>query len=248
MVIAMASVASAGHKAGHSPGGGGGAATLGDLNCTTDQIAKFNGGSGAWECAFDEVDDGIIGAPFVVVDSTGQIMRHTSIGFGLRGQTNSLPVISSAIVGVDVQYLGETVQVFREVSRNGILPKNITDILYESFDCSGQPFIVPVSPGSAISTMVPSRKQIQIIIDPFAAGGPNPDARLIFFIDFDQLTEITHNRRLDNGGDCGIYKGTEWAVPIIDSQFTDFRDDFHILFPPPYRICAADDIDCIIGP
>ncbi len=41
MVIAMASVASAGHKPGHSPGGGGGAATLGDLNWTTDQIAKL---------------------------------------------------------------------------------------------------------------------------------------------------------------------------------------------------------------
>ena len=70
MVIAMASVASAGHKPGHSPGGGGGdgAATLGDLNCTTDQIAKFEGVSGAWECAFDEVG----GNPFVVVDSTGR--------------------------------------------------------------------------------------------------------------------------------------------------------------------------------
>ena len=52
MVIAMASVASAGHKLGHSPGGGGGsAATLGDLNCTTDQIARFDDGSGAWECS-----------------------------------------------------------------------------------------------------------------------------------------------------------------------------------------------------
>ena len=54
MVIAMASVASAGHKLGHSPGGGGGgsSATLGDLNCTVDhQIARFNDGSGAWECS-----------------------------------------------------------------------------------------------------------------------------------------------------------------------------------------------------
>ena len=49
MVFAMASVESAGHKAGHTPGGGGGATTLGDLNCTADQIAKFKGGSGVWE-------------------------------------------------------------------------------------------------------------------------------------------------------------------------------------------------------
>jgi len=52
MVIAMASVASAGHKSGHSPGGGGeSAATLGDLNCNVDQIARFDDGSGAWECS-----------------------------------------------------------------------------------------------------------------------------------------------------------------------------------------------------
>ena len=52
MVIAMASVASAGHKPGHSPGGGGGStATLGDLDCTEGMIAKIVGG--AWICAED---------------------------------------------------------------------------------------------------------------------------------------------------------------------------------------------------
>jgi len=39
-------------------GGGGGPDTLGDLNCAANQIAKFNGLSGAWECALDEVGGG----------------------------------------------------------------------------------------------------------------------------------------------------------------------------------------------
>ncbi len=61
-------------------GGGGGTTTLGDLNCTADQIAKFNDSSEAWECALDETG----GDSFVVVDSTGQIIRHTRIDRNLR--------------------------------------------------------------------------------------------------------------------------------------------------------------------
>lgn len=54
LVIAMAGVSSAEHKDGHNPGGGAGTTTLGDLDCATNQIAKFNGASGTWECASDQ--------------------------------------------------------------------------------------------------------------------------------------------------------------------------------------------------
>ncbi len=79
MIVAMASVASAGHKPGHSPGGGGGAATLGDLNCAANQIAKFNGISRAWECALDEVGGG---GPDTLGDlncTTDQIARFNGV-------------------------------------------------------------------------------------------------------------------------------------------------------------------------
>ena len=93
MVIAMASVASADHKLGHSAGGGGGgsAATLGDLNCTADQIAKFNGVSGAWECAFDVIG----GDTFVLLDSSdqqiGTVLIVTSLAWAINwGRTNNI--------------------------------------------------------------------------------------------------------------------------------------------------------------
>lgn len=221
MAIAMASVASAGHKPGHSAGGGGGggATTLGDS--------------------------------FVVVDSTGQIIRHTTIDDNL----------SSAFVAVDVQFLGETVTVLRQVDQNGMIGEKI--IRYKSSDCSGQPHIwVPTDdiqnindPGNPPplptlpSSMLPGWKNSAIIIDPFAAGGPNLDVRLVFFIDDSQMTLDATISYLNDAGDCISTNQTEqWSVPVIEVQFSDFREDLHVLYPPPYRICAADDTDCITGP
>ncbi len=119
-----------------------GSSTLDDLNCTTDQIVKFNDVSGAWECAFDEVGGGEVGGDsFVVVDSTGQIIRHTTIDDYQR----------SAHVAVDVQFLGETVTVVHGVDQNGI--RITKTIRYTSSDCSGQPrAIVPFHALEALNT------------------------------------------------------------------------------------------------
>jgi len=221
-----------------------GSSTLGDLNCTTDQIAKFNDDSGAWECAFDEVGGGEVGGDsFVVVDSTGQIIRHTTIDDNLR----------SAFVAVDVQFLGETVTVVHELEQGEIILK--THIRYESSDCSDQPYIFardggviigggstspsppPPPPSPPQLSMLPNFKESAIIIDPFAAGGPNSDARLIFFLDYNQLIFIAPLSILDDAGNCITQnQGEQWAFPVTEVQLSDFRDDFHALFPPPYRI------------
>jgi len=242
MAIAMASVASADHKTGHaSPGGGGSPITLGDLSCTANQIAKFNGVSGAWECAFDEVG----GDSFVVVDSNDQIIRHTTIDDNLR----------SAFVAVDVQFLAETVTVVHELEQDEIILNRT--INYESSDCSDQPYIFardggviigggstspsppppPPPPSPPQLSMLPNFKESAIIIDPFAAGGPNSDARLIFFLDYNQLIFIAPLSILDDAGNCITQNySPQWAFPVTEVQLSDFRDDFHALFPPPYRI------------
>lgn len=235
MVIAMTSVAFA--QKPNSTGGGGSKTSLGDLNCTADQIAKFNGVSGAWECAFDEVG----GDSFVVVDSNDQIIRHTTFDDNLR----------SAFVAVDVQFLAETVTVVHELEQDEIILNRT--INYESSDCSDQPYIFasdggviiggggtspsPPPPSPPQLSMLPNFKESAIIIDPFAAGGPNSDARLIFFLDYNQLIFIAPLSILDDTGNCITRNsGEQWAFPVTEVQLSDFRDDFHALFPPPYRI------------
>ena len=263
VVIGIGSV-HAGHRGGGTGhGGGSGGITLGDLSCTEDQIAKydgtnwvcsadtdtvgalgcssgqvakFSGGSGAWECVPDEIG----GDSFVVVDDTGQIIRHLTITDNAR----------SALVAVDVQFLGETVTVMHEVLQNRVDDnRTISFPRYESPNCSGQPFYSALS-GSAPSSMLPSWRESVIVIDPFAAGSPNMDARLIFFIDRSQIIPLLAMGSfiIDGGGCLTQGQVPQFSIPITEDQFSDDRDDFHVLFPPPYRICPADDFDCITGP
>lgn len=98
--------------------------------------------------------------------------------------------------------------------------------------------------------MIPRGEEIVTILDPFAVGGPNPDAQMLFIVDYSQLLiNPTFSSYMQNGICSGpVSSFNQRAFLVTEAQFTDDRDDFHILFPPPYRICAADDINCITGP
>ena len=221
IVVALASVASAGHKPGHSPGGGGGTTTLGDS--------------------------------FVVVDSTGEIIPHTTLADDLK----------SAFIAVDVQFAQETVTITHKIDQNGITLGVFNTVRFGSFDCSTEPYVwpFPITPNIGTdgpipshlptprSSMLPNWKDATVIIDPITAGGPNTDARLIFIVDNSQIvSEVVINSYVDDAGDCITETGGyRLGIPVDELQFTNFRDDFHVLFPPPYRICKADDFGCI-GP
>ena len=166
-----------------------------------------------------------------------------------------------------MQYQDKTITVTVPVDRDGAKlvyrPSNDESrssyhwVLYFTVvGCTGNVWVSPFAGhlGTLVptpqSSMVPSWEEVAIIPDPFALGGPDPDAHMIFIMDYSQLVLDPFTRSHMKNGVCiddnTINPG--YALPVTEAQFTDDRDDFHILFPPPYRICAADDFKCISEP
>ncbi len=136
VVFAMASVASAGHKAGHTPGGGGGATTLGDLNWTTVQIRKLYDFIHMAEALVKRTTQSIIASVVIIV--LGSTPSAADFLFEYSGTVRS--AVGSATGGSLLSFaVGDTVSGSFVFDPSGLNPPPGTqsalyEVSIESFD------------------------------------------------------------------------------------------------------------------
>lgn len=183
--------------------------TLGSLECTQDEIAKFDGAN--WVCSIDEG----IGSGWVLMDS--------DVPPKPVGEVVSVLGINDALVALQVADRETLIEATTDVY-NTI--KGFPTFYYESTDCSGQAYV-----GGTYDPTVASKvnwlDQVYIkngeLGDRYARtpyeiiGGPDRTRT-------DYMSRLTYST-------CFQEEGSYSMFPVVQ-----IADDLSITYPPPYTL------------
>ena len=209
--VAMTGPALATHKNGQPHGGGGGGGsgattTIGELTCTTDQIAKFDGTD--WNCAPDETGSGG-GSSSLLMDSD---LPSNEVG-------KVVTVLGHNTVLAQVSIGGQ--EALLNVSTLGFLP-NPQTLVYLADNCAGPAYLDAGATNPDSFILDPVWVDFDTLDNPVAYGIASPVPTL----GMDILSVLIE-------GSCFPFPFSNpndvFPVETLDS-------DLHFTFPPPYTV------------